>query len=278
MQLQNKVVVITGAASGIGRALAQRLAAEGCQLALADVQIQPLEALVASLEAQATAYALDVSQRAAVEAFAARVQADFGRVDVVINNAGVTVVDSVEQLSYADFEWLMNINFWGVVYGSKAFLPLLKQAPVGRLVNVSSVFGLIAFPGQAAYNASKFAVKGFTESLNQELRLEGSRLRAIAVHPGGIATNIARSARFGATVAWSGEAQEVIDTFQQKLARTRPEQAAETIVRGLRRDARRILIGPDAWLIDALQRTLPVRYQDLVCWGQRRLAAGRRPG
>lgn len=274
LELKDRVVVITGAASGIGRALALRFFAEGCHLALSDLRLESLRALETELKGpqRVSYHALDVSRREDVEAYAAQIHQLHGRVDVVVNNAGVTVIDTVEGTSYADFEWLMSINFWGVVYGSRAFLPYLRQAPAGRLVNISSIFGLIAFPGQAAYNAAKFAVKGFTESLNQELIIEGAAVRAIPVHPGGIATHIADNARFGAPAPWSGSRQEVIQTFNDKLARTSPAQAAEVIVQGLRRHRRRILIGADAHLVDWIQRCLPTLYQSIVCRGHRRLA------
>jgi short-subunit dehydrogenase len=171
-------------------------------------------------------------------------------------------------MSYADLEWLFGINFWGVVHGTKAFLPHLKQSGQGHVVNVSSVFGLIAVPGQGAYNAAKFAVRGFTECLRQELELEGVNVSATCVHPGGIKTNIARKARF---VARAGSpSREEMDEFFDRMARTMPEAAARAILRGVRRNARRVLIGADAYAIAALQRLLPTGYQALVVRQARR--------
>ncbi|HEY9841886.1 MAG: SDR family NAD(P)-dependent oxidoreductase [Candidatus Sericytochromatia bacterium] len=275
--LKDRVVVITGAASGIGRALALQFYAAGCRLALADINLRALQQLAQSLPPgpKVTIEALNVSDREAMYVYAEQVMQDHGQVDILINNAGVTVVDSAETTSYADFEWLMGINFWGVVYGCRAFLPYLKQSPDGCLVNISSIFGLIGFPTQAAYNASKFAVKGFTESLNQELRLENARLRAVSVHPGGINTNITRSARFGSQARWMGSPQEVQDMFYSKLARTSPDQAAATIIRGISARRTRILIGADAHFVDWMQRLLPSGYQAVNTLCHRWLARSR---
>ena len=259
-----KTVVITGAGSGIGRALAVRLARQGAFLALADVDPQGLETLMRSLTpacARLKTYALDVSDRAAVYAFADQVQADFGHVDVVINNAGVALSQRVEDMDYADFEWVMNVNFWGVVYGTKAFLPYLHQAPRGCVVNISSVFGLIGVPTQSAYNASKFAVRGFTEALR--LELTGTRVQAVCVHPGGIRTNIARNARIQATMDGTGNREAAISEFE-RIARTSPDEAAETILKRIQRGRERVLIGTDARLIDWMHRLLPEGYSRIL--------------
>lgn len=274
--LQGRVAVVTGAASGIGRALARGLFAEGCHLALSDIDSEGLAALGQELSApnrRVSLHALDVADRAAVHAYAELVMREHGGVDLVINNAGVTVIDSAETTSYEDFDWVMGINFWGVVHGSRAFLPYLKLAPEGCLVNISSIFGLVGFPGQAAYNASKFAVRGFTESLNQELRLTGQKLRAISVHPGGIDTNIARAARFTSSVKWIGKQDEVIKRFSSQLARTSPEQAAARIIKGIKGKEFRILIGADAYATDLLQRLLPRGYQGVANYLHRKLAS-----
>jgi butyryl-CoA dehydrogenase len=205
---------------------------------------------------------LDVADRAAVHAWAGRVVAEHGRANLVINNAGVGLGATIADMSYADLEWLFGVNFWGVVHGTKAFLPHLKAAGEGHVVNVSSVFGLIAVPGQAAYNAAKFAVRGFTECLRMELELEGARVSATCVHPGGIRTNIARSAR---VVPREGSpSREEMNARFDALARTSPEAAARAILRGVKRNARRVLIGADARAISALQRLAPARYQALL--------------
>jgi NAD(P)-dependent dehydrogenase (short-subunit alcohol dehydrogenase family) len=260
--LRNRVAVVTGAASGIGRALARELAAAGCRLALADVNGPALDetARVAGAADCMTAL-VDVSDRALVERFAAQVHGRFGAVHVVINNAGVTVSQTLAHITYDDFAWLMGVNFWGVVHGTKAFLPYLAQADEAAIVNVSSVFGLVAFPTQGAYNASKFAVRGFTEALRQEL--VGSRIAVTCVHPGGVRTNIVRGSRFYADAQGATDRDQLAKDFE-RLARTSPEQAARAIVAAIRRRKPRLLIGRDARLIDRLQRWMPVRYTRVI--------------
>jgi len=266
--LAGKVCAITGAASGIGRALALELAGQGCALALADVD----EAGLAACAAQArdrgvavTSQRVDVADRALVYDWAEAVVRAHGRVHVVVNNAGVAHAGLIEETSDADLEWVMGINFWGVVHGTRAFLPHLKAAGEGHVVNVSSVFGLFAQPGMGAYNASKFAVRGFTEALRQELDLARCGVSATCVHPGGIRTNIARSARLGASVRQlTGADGEASRARFERALRTAPQAAAQAIVAGIRADARRVLIGADAWLLDQMQRSWPAGYQRLV--------------
>jgi NAD(P)-dependent dehydrogenase (short-subunit alcohol dehydrogenase family) len=253
------VAVITGAASGIGRALALRLADAGASLALADVNeagLQETAELVNPSGVKSTRHLVDVSDEARMQAFVEEVTSAHGRANLVINNAGVALHGTVEQLSTAEISWLMGINFWGVIYGTKYFLPVLQQQPAAHLVNISSVFGIIGFPGQSAYNASKFAVRGFTEALRHEL--EGSTVRVSCVHPGGIQTNIARQARASENFDPREIATQIANF--DKSTPTTPAQAAERIVRGIERNEPRILIGRDAWLIDRLQRWLPVSY------------------
>jgi NAD(P)-dependent dehydrogenase (short-subunit alcohol dehydrogenase family) len=259
---RDRVVVITGAASGIGRALACAFAKEGSRLALADVDAAGLaETARLAGATDCLTESVDVADRAAVERFAAQVRSRFGVAHVVINNAGVTVSQTVADTRYEDFQWIMGINFWGVVHGTQAFLPMLRAADEAVIVNVSSVFGLIAFPTQGAYNASKFAVRGFTEALRHECA--GTHVRAICVHPGGIRTNILKNARFYSDAHGQSDHSQSMAEFE-RIARTTPEQAARTILAGIRRNKLRILIGPDAYLIDLVQRFLPARYMKLV--------------
>jgi NAD(P)-dependent dehydrogenase (short-subunit alcohol dehydrogenase family) len=260
-QLQDKIAVVTGAASGIGRAVAQRLAERGCRLALADINEKGLQETAATLPTTPLLQVLDVSDRAAVEAFAARVVAHFGTAHIIVNNAGVDVAQNISALEYADFEWLMGINFWGVVYGTKSFLPTLLAQKDGVIVNISSVLGFIGTPTQGAYCSAKFAVRGFTECLQQELADTG--VRAVRVHPGGVKTDIVRSARLYEVEGKDVNREEMIKRFD-KIAVTSPEKAAETIVNGIERGKTRVLVGPDARLIELIQRLAPVRYSKLL--------------
>jgi len=269
--LSDRVAVVTGAASGIGRALAVELAGAGCQLAISDIDEEGLRetrSLADKPGTRITTSHLDVSDRKAVHDYADQVATEHGRVNLVFNNAGVALTASIEEMGYDDFEWLMNINFWRVVNGTKAFLPHLKRAGEGHIVNISSVFGLIGIPTQAAYNAAKFAVRGFTECLREELEIERCGVSATCVHPGGIKTHIVRNSRIGPG-ARPPERKDLVEEFD-RLARTSPEAAARVIVKGVRRDARRVLIGPDAYLIDRVQRWLPTAYQGLLARGARR--------
>jgi len=257
--LSSGVAVVTGAGSGIGRALAQRLAAASSALAIADIDEAGLEQTAQSLaknSALVTTHVLDVAQEESVKSFAADVSARHGRVTLLINNAGVALHGNFEEVSLDDLRWLMDINFWGTVYGVKHFLALLKREPRGHIVNLSSVFGLIAPAGQAAYAASKFAVRGFTEALRHELA--PTNVCVSCVHPGGIRTSIAEHARLGAETP-AARREEGIARFQ-KLARTPPETAAAVILRGVERRDPRILIGIDAYQVDVLQRLRPATY------------------
>lgn len=259
---KNKVAVITGAGSGIGRALALELAGHGARLALSDVNttgVAETAALCEKAGAQARHYVLDVADRAAVYAHADQVVADFGQVNLVFNNAGVALTATVEEMSWEDFEWIVGINFWGVMYGTKAFLPHLVASGEGHLVNVSSVFGLFAVPTQSAYNATKFAVRGFTEALRQEMKLAGHPVGVSSVHPGGIKTNIANNAR-----AAAGHDKDQLASMFAKIATTSPESAAKRILRGVRRDEAKILIGLDAYGLDLLPRALGSWYQPII--------------
>ncbi len=270
--LSDGVAVVTGAGSGIGRALAQQLAAAGSAVALADIDEAGLLETAQALEkksALVTTHVLDVADEAGVRSFAEDVSGRHGRVTLLINNAGVSLHGDFAEISLDDFRWLMNINFWGTVYGTSYFLPILKRERRAHIVNLSSVFGLIAPAGQAPYAASKFAVRGFTEALRHEL--EGSNVGVSCVHPGGIKTPIARRSRIGAGASAS-KREENIERFE-RLARTPPEKAAERILRGVERGEPRILIGSDAYQIDILQRLRPASYWKTLSEKFEKLAA-----
>ena len=257
--LSSGVAVVTGAGSGIGRALAQQLATAGSGLALADVDeagLQQTAQMLAEASGLVTTHVVDVAKEEEVKAFAADVDGRHGRVTLLINNAGVALHGDFDDVSLDDFRWLMDINFWGAVYGVKYFLRLLKREPRAHIVNLSSVFGLIAPAGQAAYAASKFALRGFTEALGHEL--EGSHVGVSCVHPGGIRTSIARRARLGEGTPPMRQ-EESIARFE-RLARTSPEAAAARILRGVECRESRILIGMDAYQVDVLQRLRPASY------------------
>jgi NAD(P)-dependent dehydrogenase (short-subunit alcohol dehydrogenase family) len=256
-----RVSVVTGAGSGIGRALSVELAARGARLALSDVDLVTLAETAALCEkegAEVRHYQVDVADRAAVLTHATDVAAEFGVVNLVINNAGVALSASVSDMTWDDLEWVMNIDYWGVVHGTKAFLPHLIASGDGHVVNISSVFGLVGVPTQSAYNSAKFAVRGFTEALRQEMLIEGRRVGVTCVHPGGIKTNIVRN----------GRAMEpgMSDRFEQ-LALTTPERAARIILRGVERNRPRVLVGPDAYVFDAVPRLLGPLYQGLAARG-----------
>ncbi|KAA1190048.1 SDR family NAD(P)-dependent oxidoreductase [Pseudohalioglobus sediminis] len=256
-----KCAVITGAASGIGRALAKQLNSEGCELYLSDINATGLQETVDQLpraDIPCDQQLLDVADRAAMHAWAERIADARGKVDIVINNAGVGLGDRVEEMNYENLDWLMGINFWGVIQGSMAFLPLLKRAEQGHLVNISSLFGIIAVPTQSAYNAAKFGVRGFTESLRQEMK--GTNVHVCCVHPGGIATNIARNSRGGDL----GASADDRDARFQKFARTTAESAAAQIINAVEKRKPRLLIGLDAKIASFLSRIFPVRYPEIL--------------
>lgn len=265
----NKVAAITGAGSGIGRALALNLAGQGCNLAIADVNAAGLKETAEAARQQGVKVletVVNVADRAAVHAWADEVVREFGKVNLIFNNAGVAHAGTVEGSDYAEYEWIMNINFWGVMHGTKAFLPYLKATGDGHIVNISSIFGLFAQPGMSAYNATKFAVRGFTEALRQELDMDACGVSASCVHPGGIKTNIAKTARMNDSLSkvTGQDADTARSQFHDQLLRTTPEKAAEVILNGVRHNQRRILIGGDAVATDLMQRSLPALYQRLV--------------
>lgn len=267
----DKVVVITGAGSGIGRALAQHFATRGARLAISDVDDAGLAETVRLLERGAVREVrsdhLDVADRAAFTAYANAVAAHFGRVNVVVNNAGVALAGDFEDLEYSDMEWIMGINFWGVAHGSKEFLPHLIASGDGHLVNISSLFGLVSMPGQSMYNAAKYAVRGMSEAIREEMLVAGHRVGVTVVHPGGIKTAIARNARVSA----KEDKAETARLFDEKLARMTPERAAEIIVAGIEKDKARVLVGIDAHAVHHLAKLTGSRYQDIVARSARKV-------
>ncbi len=263
MKLNDRVGVVTGAGSGIGRATAISLARRGCHLALADINEDGLRQtadLAKAAGVRVTTHRLDVADRELVRALPAEVSAAHGRIDVLVNNAGVALGGTFEQVSEADFDWLMEINFHGVVRMTRAFLPYLQAGDDSRIVNVSSLYGLVSPPGQAAYSASKFAVRGFSNALRHEL--EGSSVGVSVVHPGGVATSIARSARVPLGIP--ADEIERRKTMSEKLLRMPPEKAGEIIVQGIEKRKARILVGTDAKIVAVLERFSPVHYWKLL--------------
>jgi NAD(P)-dependent dehydrogenase (short-subunit alcohol dehydrogenase family) len=263
LKLQGRTAVVTGAAGGIGRAIAMSLARRGCHLALADIDDAALQRTAAEIAApglRVSRHHLDVADAAAVAAFPERVTAEHPGVDLLVNNAGVALGGSFEQVTAADFEWLFGINFWGVVRMTRAFLPLLHNSDEARLVNISSLFGLIAPPGQTAYAASKFAVRGFSESLRHELAR--TRIGVTVVHPGGVATAIAKSARLAKSISAEEAAER--HKFADAFLTMPPEAAGETIVRGVENRQARILVGSDAKRAAIIERLMPVTYWNFL--------------
>lgn len=261
---KDSVVAITGAGSGIGCALAKLIASEGVAgLALADLNEEGLEETRSAVEAKGVSCVskvLDVSDLDQVRSFADLALDEFGTVTHIVNNAGVGLVGRTDEVSFDDMRWLMDINFWGVIYGSKVFLPVFKNQGHGHIVNISSVFGLMAPPGQSTYCASKFAVRGFTESLRHELA--GTDISVSCVHPGGIRTNIAHAARKGENAPQ--EDKDIAPVIFDKVARTSPERAAKVILNGINAAEPRILIGSDAVQMSLILRLFPKRYFKLM--------------
>ena len=257
-----KVAVVTGAGSGIGQALALELGRSGAKLAISDVDLEGLavtEARLKAIGAPVKADRLDVTEREAFELYADAVKAHFGKVNQIYNNAGIAYTGDVEVSSYKDIERVMDVDFWGVVNGTKAFLPHLMESGDGHVVNVSSLFGIFSVPGQAAYNAAKFAVRGFTEALRQEMVAGKRPVKVTTVHPGGIKTAIARNA----AAAEGIDAEKLAKTFDKKLAKTTPERAAVIILDAVRKNKARVLVGADAKVLDVIVRITGSGYQRL---------------
>jgi short-subunit dehydrogenase len=261
--IRGAAAALTGAASGIGRALALELAARGCDLALADRDEAGLQSVAAEINRRhpqkITVHRVDVGEPPQIAEFARAAISAHPGLNIVINNAGVALMGQFHELDQAEMDWLMNINFWGVVHGTRAFLPHLASQREAHIVNLSSIFGIIAPPGQSAYAAAKFAVRGFSESLRHELQMAGSPVRLSVVHPGGIATNIARNSRSGTGVTDNARRVQSIERFEA-LAKTTPQAAALRIIAGIEKNQPRILIGNDARFMDLLQRLWPATY------------------
>ncbi len=262
---KNKVAAITGAGSGIGRALSLNLAQQGCHLAISDVDEKGMAETLKLLESypiKVTTQKLNVADQEGVYAWANQVVEDHGKVNLIFNNAGVALSGTVDALNVEDYKWIMDINFNGTLYGTKAFLPLLEASGEGHIINISSIFGLTAQPLMSGYNASKYAVRGFTESLRQDLELTDSNVSTTCVHPGGIKTNIAKTSRMSDSVekTLGADFDDSIKEFERGFITT-ADKAAKTILKGVNKNSRRVLIGPDARFFDLIVRLFPTGYQ-----------------
>jgi short-subunit dehydrogenase len=266
-EIRGAAAAVTGAASGIGRALAIELAARGCDLALADRDEGGLRSVAAEI-AQANSqkvsvHRVDVSQASEIADFARAAIAAHPALNIVVNNAGVALLGQFHEIDQAQMDWLFNINFWGVVHATRAFLPHLAAQREAHIVNLSSIYGIVAPPGQTAYSSAKFAVRGFSESLRHELQAAGNPVRLSVVHPGGVSTNIVRNMRMGSGVTDNERRAQVIEFFD-RFARTTPKDAALRIIKGIGRNEPRILIGSDARFMDLLQRFRPATYWNVM--------------
>jgi short-subunit dehydrogenase len=261
--IQGSAAAVTGAASGIGRALALELAARGCDLALADRDEAGLQAVAAEIAkanpGKVTVHRVDVGEPGQIQGFAQAAASAHPGLNLLINNAGVALLGQFGEVEQAQMEWLININFWGVVHATRAFLPQLSRQSAAHIVNLSSIFGIIAPPGQTAYCAAKFAVRGFSESLRHELAMANSPVKLSVVHPGGVLTNIVRNSHTGAGITDNARRAESIERFDA-MAKTTPAAAAMRIIKGIERNQPRILIGSDARFLDLLQRFRPATY------------------
>jgi NADP-dependent 3-hydroxy acid dehydrogenase YdfG len=258
-----KVAAVTGAGSGIGQALAVELARSGAKLAISDIDTDKLagtEERLKAIGAPVRADRLDVTERERFLAYADAVKKHFGVVNQIYNNAGIAFTGDVEVSQFKDIERVMDVDYWGVVNGTKAFLPHLIASGDGHVINISSVFGLFSVPGHAAYNSAKFAVRGFTEALRQEMILARHPVKVTTVHPGGIKTAIARNA----TAADGLDKDELAELFDKKLASTSPQRAARIILDGVRKNKARVLVGPDAKALDILVRVTGSGYQRIT--------------
>ncbi len=276
--IRGAAAAVTGAASGIGRALAIELAARGCDLALADRDEAGLQALAAEIgrtgSQKVSIHRVDVSEPGQIADFAQTAIAAHPGLNILVNNAGVALLGQFHEIDQAQMDWLMNINFWGVVHSTRAFLPHLATRREAHIVNLSSIFGIIAPPGNTAYSAAKFAVRGFSESLRHELQMAESPIRLSVVHPGGVLTNIVRNSRDGVGVTDNERRAQTIERFDA-IARTTPREAALAIIKGIEKNQPRILIGSDARFMDLLQRFRPATYWSVMA---RRIAKTEKAG
>jgi short-subunit dehydrogenase len=265
--IRGAATAVTGAASGIGRALAIELAARGADLALADRDEAGLQSVAAEIagahRVKVTTHRVDVGAPAEITAFAQAAIAAHPALNILVNKAGVALLGQFGEIDQAQMDWLMNINFWGVVHATRAFLPYLATRGEAHIVNLSSIFGIVAPPGQPAYAAAKFAVRGFSESLRHELQMTGSPVRLSVVHPGGVATNIVRNSRSGSGITDNARRAETIERFD-RVAKTTPQAAAQRIIKGIEKNQPRILIGNDARMMDILQRLRPATYWSVL--------------
>jgi short-subunit dehydrogenase len=265
--IRGAAAAVTGAASGIGRALALELSARGCDLALADRDEAGLQTVAAEIakahSRKVSVHRVDVSEPGQIADFAQAAVSAHPGLNIVVNNAGVALLGQFNEIDQAQMDWLMNINFWGVVHATRAFLPHLGLQPEAHIVNLSSIFGIIAPPGQTAYAAAKFAVRGFSESLRHELQIAKSPIKLSVVHPGGVATNIARNSRTGVGMTDNARRAQSIERFDS-FAKTTPAAAALRIIQGIENNAPRILIGNDARFMDLLQRLRPGTYWSVL--------------
>jgi short-subunit dehydrogenase len=269
---KNKVAAITGAGSGMGQQLAFLLAKSGCHVAISDINQAGLDEtlqLLKTFNVKVTVDIVNTADQTAVYAWADKVKKEHGKVNLIFNNAGIAMGNTVEGHEIDDYERMMAVNFWGVIYGTKAFLPYLKESGDGHIINTSSIFGLTAQPTQSAYNASKFAVRGFTESLRQELDMSNYGVSATCVHPGGIKTNIAHTAEFSENVSSLGMDVKKSMASANKIMRIPAVKAAQVILDGVKANKRRVLIGPEAYAVDWIQRLLPTGYQRLFVMGSK---------
>jgi short-subunit dehydrogenase len=277
--IRGSAAAVTGAASGIGRALALELAARGCDLALADRDEAGLQAVAAEINRthsrKVTAHRVDVSEPQQIADFAQAATSAHPGLNIVVNNAGVALLGQFNEIDQAQMDWLMNINFWGVVHATRAFLPHLARQHEAHIVNLSSIFGIIAPPGQTAYAAAKFAVRGFSESLRHELQMAASPVRLSVVHPGGVATNIVRNSRAGTGVTDNERRAQSIERFDA-VAKTTPAAAAVRIIHGIEKNQPRILIGNDARFMDLLQRLRPATYWAVLARRIEKMAKARK--
>jgi NAD(P)-dependent dehydrogenase (short-subunit alcohol dehydrogenase family) len=264
MDFTNTTAVVTGTASGIGRAVSLQLAKAGCRLALGDIDIQGMTETAGMITRDggyATVHPVDMGDRRQVYDFAESVMKQHGKIQILVNNAGVALTALIEEMEDSDFEWLMNINFWGMVHATRAFLPHFKTHDEAHIVNISSVFGLCGIPTQAAYNSSKFAIRGFTESLSQEMH--GTGISVSIVFPGGIQTNIVKNSRFKSKDSVLKNKSDII-SLHEKLSRTSSDTAALRILHAIRKKQKRVLIGLDAYALDMIQRLFPAAYQRII--------------